>query len=52
MTTTMSELNANPPAGSDRERASQRVDFNLSSKSSFPGPPGDIECGMSGRPKQ
>ena len=46
MTTTMSELNANPPAGSDRERASQRVDFNLSSKSSFPGPPGDIECGI------
>src|SRR5690242_14001547 len=31
---------------SDRERASQRVDFNLSSKSSFPRPPGDIECGI------
>ena len=26
--------------------ASQRVDFTLSSKSSFPGPPGDIECGI------
>lgn len=26
--------------------ASQRVGFNLSSKSSFPGPPGDIECGI------
>ena len=22
------------------------MDFNLSSKSSFPGPPGDIECGI------
>ena len=31
---------------SDRERASQRVDFNLSSKSSFPRPPGGIECGI------
>ena len=31
---------------SDRERAKQRVDFNLSSKSSFPRPPGDIECGI------
>ena len=26
--------------------ASQWVGFNLSSKSSFPGPPGDIECGI------
>ena len=26
--------------------ASQRVGFNLPSKSSFPGPPGDIECGI------
>ena len=52
MTTTMSELNPNSVSRSDRERASQRVDFNLSSKSSFPGPPGDIECGLSGRPKQ
>ncbi|MER8482025.1 hypothetical protein [Mesorhizobium sp. M1322] len=25
------------------------MDFTLSSKSSFPGPPGDIECGI-GRP--
>src|SRR5437870_12343352 len=46
MTTTMSELKRKPASRSDRERASQRVDFNLSSKSSFPGPPGDIECGI------
>ena len=26
--------------------ASQWVGFNLFSKSSFPGPPGDIECGI------
>ena len=26
--------------------ASQRVGFNLFSKSSFPGPSGDIECGI------
>ncbi|MBB2753000.1 UNVERIFIED_ORG: hypothetical protein GGI57_003709 [Rhizobium aethiopicum] len=26
--------------------ASQRVDFMLSSKSRFPWPPGDIECGI------
>ena len=24
----------------------KRVDFTLSSKSSFPGPPGDIKCGI------
>src|SRR5947207_15382542 len=29
-----------------RSPTSQRVDFNLSSKSSFPAPPGDIECGI------
>jgi uncharacterized protein len=46
MTTTMSELKRKSASRSDRERASQRVDFNLSSKSSFPGPPGDIECGI------
>ena len=46
MTTTMSELKRKSTSRSDRERASQRVDFNLSSKSSFPGPPGDIECGI------
>jgi hypothetical protein len=38
----MSELKRKSASRSDRERASQRVDFNLSSKSSFPGPPGDI----------
>jgi len=46
MTTTMSELKRKSASRSDRERASQRVDFNLSSKSSLPGPPGDIECGI------
>ena len=46
MTATVSELNPKRGSRSDRERASQRVDFNLSSKSSFPGPPGDIECGI------
>ena len=46
MTTTMSELKRKSASRSDRERASQRVDFNLSSKSSFPGPPDDIECGI------
>ena len=46
MTATVSELNPKCGSRSDRERASQRVDFNLSSKSSFPGPPGDIECGI------
>ena len=46
MTTTTSELKPRSASRSDRERASQRVDFNLSSKSSFPGPPGDIECGI------
>ena len=46
MTTTMSELKRKSTSRSDRERASPRVDFNLSSKSSFPGPPGDIECGI------
>ena len=46
MTTTMSELKRKSASRSDRERASQRVDFNLSSKSTFPGPPGDIECGI------
>jgi hypothetical protein len=46
MTNTMSELKRKSASRSDRERASQRVDFNLSSKSSFPGPPGDIECGI------
>ena len=45
MTTTMSELKRKSASRSDRERASQRVDFNLSSKASFPGP-GDIECGI------
>ena len=44
MTTTMSELKRKSASRSDRERASQRVDFNLSSKSSFPGPP--TECGI------
>ncbi|ANM13440.1 MULTISPECIES: hypothetical protein [unclassified Rhizobium] len=29
-----------------QKHASQRVDFILSSKSSFPWPPGDIECGI------
>ena len=46
MTTTMSELKRKSASRSDREPASQRVDFNLSSKSSLPGPPGDIECGI------
>ena len=46
MTTTMSVLKRKSASRSDRERASQWVDFNLSSKSSFPGPPGDIECGI------
>jgi hypothetical protein len=46
MTTTMSELKRKSASRSDRERSSQRVDFNLSSKSGFPGPPGDIECGI------
>jgi len=51
MTTTMSELKRKFASRSDRERANQRVDFNLSSKSSFPGPPGDIECGIVRRAK-
>jgi hypothetical protein len=46
MTTTTSELKPRSASRSDRERASQQVDFNLSSKSSSPGPPGDIECGI------
>jgi hypothetical protein len=46
MTTTTSELKRKSASRSDRERASQRVDFNLSSKSSFAGPPGDIECAI------
>jgi hypothetical protein len=46
MTTTMSELKRKSASRSDRERASQRVDFSLFSKSSFHGPPGDIECGI------
>ncbi len=46
MTAAVSELNPQSRSRSDRERASQRVDFNLSSKSNFPGPPGDIECGI------
>jgi short-subunit dehydrogenase len=52
MTTTMSELKRKSASRSDRERASQRVDFNLSSKSSLPGPSGDIECGIVRPPKQ
>jgi hypothetical protein len=38
MTTTMSELKRKSASRSDRERASQLVDFNL--------PPGDIECSI------
>jgi len=52
MTTTMSELKRKSASRADRERASQRVDFNLSSKSSFPGPPAISNAALSGRPKQ
>ena len=51
MTAAVSELNPQSRSRSDRKRASQRVDFNLSSKSSFPGPPDDIECGIVRRAK-
>jgi hypothetical protein len=46
MTTTMSELKRKSASRPDREHASQRVDFNLSSKSSLAGPPGNKECGI------
>jgi len=44
MTSAMSELKPKSASRSCRERASQRVDFKLSSK--LPRPPGDIECGI------
>ena len=50
MTTTMSELKCKSASRSDRERASQRVDFNLSSKSSLPGRPAISNAALSARP--
>jgi hypothetical protein len=46
MIATMSELKPESASRSDWEPASQRLDFNLPSKSSFPGRPSDIVRGI------
>ena len=52
MTTTMSELKRKAASRSDRERASQRVDFNLSPNQVSPGRQAISNAALSGRPKQ